>query len=319
MARELVHETIIQPGTGKALVVKRGQVLRIEQLENGGQCADFNCFNLHDYKEHFHTARTRHLHGLSPTTGAFLWSAPPRDRPIAVIVADTVGSNDILYGRCSAWLYDYQYGLAEHANCHDIQAEAQREFGLTPDDVHDSFNFFMNTGVDQEGHPFIGPNLSKKGDYVEILALIDTIMVPNVCGADVMATNNFQYKPLRLTVYDTDEAEVIEHEARPEMRKLVTQRDPSNFAQARIKATRELERDTEYVPNFTNVPIRLEELTVALGGDDLSRLDQLVASKDFGATRSEALRYIFFVWWISKFMQGPKHLDRSAAKEKPGK
>ncbi len=58
MARELLYETVIEPGTGKALEVLRGQVLRIEQLEDGGQCADFNCFNLHDYKEHFHTART---------------------------------------------------------------------------------------------------------------------------------------------------------------------------------------------------------------------------------------------------------------------
>ena len=48
------------PGTGKALPVMRGQILRFEQLGNG-QCADFNAFNLHDHKEYFHTGRTRHL------------------------------------------------------------------------------------------------------------------------------------------------------------------------------------------------------------------------------------------------------------------
>ena len=145
--RRLMQELVIVPGTGKALEVRRGQILRIEQVV-GRQCADFNCFNLHDYKEFFHTGRTRHLHGIHPTTGDFLWSAPPRERPMMAIIADTVGTNDVLYPRCSGFLFEYQYGLPIHTNCHDIQAEAQREFGLTPDDVHDSFNFFMHTGID---------------------------------------------------------------------------------------------------------------------------------------------------------------------------
>ena len=47
-SRELLDERVIEPGTGKALELLRGQFLRIEQIE-GGQCLDFNCFNLHDY------------------------------------------------------------------------------------------------------------------------------------------------------------------------------------------------------------------------------------------------------------------------------
>jgi len=310
MNRELLYETVIQPGTGKAIELRRGQVLRIEQTA-GGQCADFNCFNLHDYKEHFHTARTRHMHGLMPSVGAFLWSAPPRDRPMAVVVADTLGSNDILYGRCSAFLFDYQYGLPVHTNCHDIQAEAQREYGLTPDDVHDSFNFFMNTGIGPDGHPFIGPNLAKAGDYVELLALIDVLAVPNVCGADVMATSNFELKPLRLSVYQGSEAELAEQERRPEMAKLSTQRDPAQFRQATIKADRELARDPGYTPAFTNTPLVTEDVPIELDDAELARLDKLVGTGELGTDRSEVLRYVFFSWWIEKFMRGPKHFDKA--------
>jgi uncharacterized protein YcgI (DUF1989 family) len=78
----------LEPGTGRALELRRGMILRIEQIE-GGQCVDFNCFNLHDYKEFFHTGRTRHMHGLHPTKGDFLWSAPPRERPMMYILEDT--------------------------------------------------------------------------------------------------------------------------------------------------------------------------------------------------------------------------------------
>lgn len=312
MTRKLVSEVTLEPGTGKAVELRRGQVLRIEQLV-GGQCADFNMFNLHDYKEHFHTARTRHMHGLQPSEGAFLWSAPPRDRPLAVVVSDTVHSNDILYGRCSAFLFDYQYGLPVHTNCHDIQAEAQREYGLTPDDVHDSFNFFMNTGVDPTGNPFIGANVAKKGDYVEIMALVDVLAVANVCGADVMATSNFELKPLQLQVFESEPAELEKQAERGEMRKLSTQRDPSQFRVSQIKADRELMRDPEYVPEFVNVPLVIEDVPVTLSEDQLERLDSLVAAGEFGSSREEALRYVFFSWWIEHFMQGPKHFEREAA------
>jgi uncharacterized protein len=301
--RKVLQELVIAPGTGKALEVRRGQVLRIEQVV-GRQCADFNCFNLHDYKEFFHTGRTRHLHGIHPTTGDFLWSAPPRERPMMAIIADTVATNDVLYPRCSGFLFEYQYGLPVHTNCHDIQAEAQREFGLTPDDVHDSFNFFMHTGINADGHPFIAKNTAQKGDYVELLALIDVLAVPNVCGADVMMTSDFELKPLKLVVLeaaDSDWAKVAEP---PRHR---NQRTPADFKVQQVKVERELQRDPTYQPEFVNVPLHHSDLDVALSADEMQQLHALAATGKFGETDAEVLRYVFFTWWIGKFMRGPKH------------
>src|SRR4029077_1995431 len=93
------------------------------------------------------------------------------------------------------------YGVSVHTNCHDIQAEAQREYGLTPDDVHDSFNLFMCTGVDQDGHAFMTRQTTQAGDHVALLALMDVLAVRNVCGADVMRTSNFALRQLKLTVF----------------------------------------------------------------------------------------------------------------------
>ena len=100
-------------------------------------------------------ARLQGVHALRPHAhGARLPSRPRapscgrRRRASArmlYILEDTVGRNDVLFPRCSAYLYESAYGFAVHTNCHDIQAEAQREYGLTPDDVHDSFNLFMCT------------------------------------------------------------------------------------------------------------------------------------------------------------------------------
>ncbi|MBK5232120.1 MAG: urea carboxylase-associated family protein [Thermoleophilia bacterium] len=306
--RQVISETTIEPGTGKAFEVERGQVIRIEQVE-GGQCADFNCFNLHDYKEYFHTGRTRHMHGLNPGVGDFLWSAPPRERPMAAIVADTTGTNDVLYARCSAFLFEYQYGLPVHTNCHDMQAEAQREYGLTPDDVHDSFNFFMNTGIEANGRPYIGMNESKRGDYVEVLALMDLLAVPNVCGADVMATSSFQLKPLKISILGGTDAELASFEERPELGSFTNQRTPADFKQSQIRVERELARDPSYVPEFTNVPIRLSGIDVDLDDSEAALLTELQATGEFGETEAEALRHVFHSWWISRYMRGPKHFE----------
>ena len=301
--RKVLQQITIEPGTGKALEMRRGQVLRIAQTA-GHQCADFNCFNLHDYKEFFHTGRTRHLHGLHPTKGAFLWSAPPRERPIMAIIEDTVGTNDILYPRCSGFLFEHQYGLPVHTNCHDIQAEAQREYGLTPDDVHDSFNFFMHTGVSADGHPFIAENTAQADDYVELLALMDVLAVPNVCGADVMKTSDFELKPLKLTVFEGTEED---WQGISEFPKLRNQRSPTDFKVKNIKADRELYRDSSYRPEFVNVPLTVSDLEVELSPAEAAWVGELKATGRYGETDAEVLRYVFFTWWISRFMRGPKH------------
>eukprot|EP01037_Dinobryon_pediforme_P027166 gene27166-29968_t len=205
--QQVVFEWLLAPGTGKAIELLAGQILRIEQAE-GLQCVDFNAFNLHDYKEFMHCGRTRTVHGFNPSKGTFMWSAPPRERAMLYILEDTYGRNDVLFPRCSAYVYESAYGFDRHTNCHDIQAEAQREYGLTPDDVHDSFNLFMCTEVSLEGRATITRQETRAGDYVDLLALVDTLAIPNVCGADVMRTSNFALKPIKLTVFEATNSDL---------------------------------------------------------------------------------------------------------------
>ena len=304
--REVVYEHVMEPGTGKAVPVLRGQVLRIEQLGKG-QCADFNAFSLHDYKEYFHTGRTRHLHGLHPTEGDHLWSAPPRERPMLTIIRDTVGTNDVLYPRCTGFLYEYQYGFEQHTNCHDILAESIREYGLTPDDVHDSFNIWMHTGVDEADHPYIKRMLARQGDYVELIAQIDVLAVPNVCGADIFSTSNFELKPLKVQVMDATDEEK-ERWLLPEERTYRNQRSPADFKLSTIKADRELVTDESYRPEWPVYPIVKQRVEVPLDDDEHALVDRLRADGNFGEEDGEIVRHAFFSWWIEHYMQGPKHL-----------
>lgn len=295
--RERLLSHVMAPGTGKALELAAGQLLRIEQVE-GGQCVDFNCFNQHDHKEFMHVGRTRTLHGLLPTAGDFLWSAPPRERAMMYLLADTVRCNDVLYPRCSANLYESAYGFAEHTNCHDIQSEAQREYGLTPDDVHDSFNIFMCTEVNG-ARAAIKRQHSKPGDHVELLALMDVLAVPNVCGADVMRTSNFSLKSIRLEVFEASARDLARVPALPSY---ATQRTPADFRQPQIKADRPLRRDPAYQPRFTNVPIVSTALEIDIDDAEYASLQDAGLRAYYENDEGAALRDVLFSWWETRHL-----------------
>jgi uncharacterized protein YcgI (DUF1989 family) len=298
---ETLLDFVMEPGTGRAIELRKGQVLRIEQIK-GGQCVDFNCFNLHDYREFMHTGRTRTEHGINPGPGDFMWSAPPRERPMIYILADTVHCNDVMYPRCSPFLFENSFGFRIHTNCHDIQSEAQREYGLTPDDVHDSFNLFMNTGVDAAGKLFIKRQRSKPGDHVELLALIDVLAVPNVCGTDVMRTSNFSMKPVRISVRTATAAELAKA---PERKRLASQRTVADFRVKAIRAERELSRDPSYRAEFVNVPIQIKDVDVVLDASDYRLLQALKSTRVYGDTDADVLRDIVFSWWSEVFLGVP--------------
>src|SRR2546421_7066554 len=94
-------DTILKPVSGKAVPVYQGEVMRIIQVE-GEQCVDFNCFNLHDYKERLSVGHMR-LQGFRVGEGHIAVSAPPRYRPmLAVTHMAPTRVTDLLRSRCDA-------------------------------------------------------------------------------------------------------------------------------------------------------------------------------------------------------------------------
>jgi uncharacterized protein YcgI (DUF1989 family) len=298
--RVLLDEFVLEPGTGKAVELRAGEILRLEQIV-GSQCLDFNCFSLDDYREAFHCGRTRTLHGINPTIGDFLWSAPPRERAMLFILSDSVHCNDVLFPRCSANMYESVHGFRQHTNCADIQAEAQREYGLTPDDVHDSFNIFMATEV-VDGRQRIRRQNTAPGDHIELLAVMDVLAVPNICGSDVQPTSNFSLKPVRVQRFRASSADL---EAVPVVYEYDSQRTPAQFSQPVIRTERRLARDPDYRPAFAGLPIDVDVRQVDLDPESAAAFDELWRSGLSGryAERGDGLRDVLLSWWAAAHEQ----------------
>lgn len=313
--RRILDRFELAPATGRAVAVRRGEVLVVEQIGEG-QCLDLNAYNLHDYKEQFHSGRTRGLHGLCPSVGDHLWSAPPRERIMFTIVEDSVGTNDVNFSRCSAFLYEAHYGFAgasAHSNCADTFAEAIREWELTPDDVHDSFNGFMNTRI-VDGRLAIAPMRARRGDRLAFLAQMDTLAVLVCCGGDLGATNNYELKGLAVAIAEASE----EERARLNETRFRHQRGVESFGEKRIKPDRALRRIDVFAPQWPwreRVAER-HAIEVELSVAQSALLDQLLASERFrGFDRPTLLRFVFFQW-LERHHRVP--IKRALSERSPG-
>jgi uncharacterized protein YcgI (DUF1989 family) len=216
---KLEEEFIIPKATGKAFIVKRGQIFRIVEIE-GSQCADLNIFNMYNPKERFHQGRTRTNEGAHPTLYSYMWSNLRPPRPMLVIIEDTAPplSHELLFGggeNAGCHSTDWSSHMPEKnpPNCTDNFIKAVKPFGIGPEDVHQPFNIWMKTGLimDSPIHALtIYKYTSKKGDYISFFAFMDCIIAVTACpsgGGESYDRENPRPdvpKPLKIEIYNPE-------------------------------------------------------------------------------------------------------------------
>jgi uncharacterized protein YcgI (DUF1989 family) len=289
-------ELTLEPVSGKAVPVYKGEILRITQIE-GGQCVDFNCFNLNDYKEYMSVGHMRR-EAFHPTAGQFIWSNPPRYRPMMKIVSmPKTCVADSLAARCSAVVFESHFGIDDHPNCQDTLAEAIGEYGLTPDDVHDSLNLWMNTETDHIGYYTVW-NSGKAGDAVDLMAVMDVLAVPATCGSgDLWVTSNFFYKPVRIEIFEaTAQTKAMAEKDWKAHASLKSQRTPKDFINPDIRTEPELKADPNYKPQYINYPIEWKDIDVIFSNEEFMKIWTYRGL--FGDTDEEVVRTLFFHWYL---------------------
>jgi urea carboxylase-associated protein 1 len=122
------------------------------------------------------------------------------------ITADTCGRHDTVGGACATESNTVRYDLEKrtmHA-CRDswmLAIQEHEEFGLSKADITHNINFFMNVPVTAEGGLTFEDGLSAPGKYVELKALMDTIVLISNCPQLNNPCNAYNPTPVDVLIW----------------------------------------------------------------------------------------------------------------------
>jgi urea carboxylase-associated protein 1 len=204
---EAVFRYLIRAGEYWIDTLRRGQRLRIVDLE-GNQSADTLFFNAADVADRYSAVDTiREQGNVYLSCGSKLLSTA--GNLMAQIIADTVGRHDTLGGACAAESNTVRYALDKrtmHA-CRDsyLLAVAQHDrLGLGKRDLSHNINFFMNVPVTTDGGLTFADGLSGAGQYVEMRAAMDIIVLISNCPQLNNPCNAYNPTPLEVLIWVAD-------------------------------------------------------------------------------------------------------------------
>jgi urea carboxylase-associated protein 2 len=202
----VLWEETVRPGATWSHVLKRGTALRITDLEGGANAGalfyNFECpverYNMPD------TLKAQHIARL--TEGFVLYS--DMGRILCSLTRDTVGWHDPIGGCSNARLVAEKYGVARyqerrndyHKNALDSFLVELGKWGLGPRDLVANLNFFSRVDVAADGALSFHPGNSKPGDFVELRAEMNVLVILNTCQHPLDPHPRYAPKPVGLAL-----------------------------------------------------------------------------------------------------------------------
>lgn len=186
--------------------IKKGQVVRIEDTY-GQQAVDTLFYNAHDFSERYSSQDTMREQGAAYiSTGTKVISN--EGRVMLTVTADSCGRHDTSAGACSCESNTVRFGHYTkylHA-CRDNFVIEVSKHGMSKRDVVPNINFFMNVPIEPSGEMTIVDGISAPGDYVELTAAMDVLLVISNCPQINNPCNGFDPTPIRVMVWDGEAA-----------------------------------------------------------------------------------------------------------------
>ena len=200
IAATAIHEDTVVPACQPwSARLKKGDRLRLIDLE-GRQAVDFLCYNAADTAERYNAANTLKLNNnIYLGEGCVLWSV--RARKMMTIVEDSCGYHDTLYGCCSIEVDEVRFGKTNPRGCQSNFEAELAKYGMGAKDMAANINFFMYVPVAADGALAIAEGLSKAGDFVELRAEMDLLVVISNCPERDNQAAGGEPTPVRAIVY----------------------------------------------------------------------------------------------------------------------
>jgi hypothetical protein len=193
----------VAAGDGWIGELAAGEVLRIIDL-HGNQAVDTLFFDAHDYANRYSAVDTIRAQGnVYLTAGSALLALDCQ--PLVTIVDDTCGRHDTLGGACAQESNVVRYGEHTrymHACRNTFLTQALRwGRGLDKRDLAHNVNFFMNVPLSSDGGLDFVDGISAPGEYVELRADRDTLVLISNCPQLNNPCNGYDPTPVRLLVW----------------------------------------------------------------------------------------------------------------------
>jgi uncharacterized protein len=206
----------IPPKDGLALVVRREQHLRLIDLE-GKQVIDMAVFNRDNTREKLSTSYSRTRVHPMPRGNDRRYGA--RDklvggdalfsticRPMMIFVAETAapkGVHDVHHRMCNSYMYE-SAGVGPRDGCLETISRVVAPHGVMPEDLPDPLNVFMNyEHIATQGRWVIREPVTRPGDYIEFVAVMDCLIGLSNCPDDVVnPTNGMKCTRVGVEVYE---------------------------------------------------------------------------------------------------------------------
>ena len=222
--RPTLYEELLPGGGHTSFVLKRGQLLRISDIEGGANVSllllsaaeKSERLNLPDSLKGQHTAKLTAGHCLYSDMG----------RVLAAITADTCGWHDSFGGVLNAEEVTDKYGAGRYQelrngffrNGMDNLLVEMGKWNLNLQDLLMNLNLFSKVTVDADGSFHFEPNNSKVGDYIELYAPMDTLVVLTALQHPMDPNPAYAPKPVQLSWHkvESDGISVLCRTSRPE-------------------------------------------------------------------------------------------------------
>ncbi|MDZ4334733.1 MAG: urea carboxylase-associated family protein [Pseudomonas sp.] len=222
--RPTLYEELVPGGGHTSFVLKRGQLLRITDLE-GGANASLLLLNAAEKSERLNLPDSlKCQHTAKLTAGHCLYS--DMGRVLAAIIADTCGWHDSFGGVLNADEVKEKYGNGNYQqlrngffrNGVDNLLVEMGKWNLNLQDLLMCLNLFSKVTVDSDGCFHFQPGNSKAGDYIELYAPMDTLVVLTALQHPMDPNPVYAPKPLQLSWHkvESDGISVLCRTSRPE-------------------------------------------------------------------------------------------------------
>ena len=222
--RPTLYEELVPGGGHTSFVLKRGQLLRITDLQ-GGANASLLLLNAAEKSERLNLPDSlKCQHTAKLTAGHCLYS--DMGRVLAAITADTCGWHDSFGGVLNATEVQEKYGNGNYQqlrngffrNGVDNLLVEMGKWNLNLQDLLMCLNLFSKVTVDSDGCFHFQPGNSKAGDYIELYAPMDTLVVLTALQHPLDPNPVYAPKPLQLSWHkvESDGISVLCRTSRPE-------------------------------------------------------------------------------------------------------